>query len=84
MDGWSPSIPQGEAFELGTPEFETTEELGITQIGNVGFVLVAGGLGERLGYNGTKVSRYVKLFLILPLSYIQPSLFLDNSRLDCQ
>lgn len=27
----------------------------MTQLGKAGFILVAGGLGERLGYNGTKV-----------------------------
>jgi UDP-sugar pyrophosphorylase len=62
LDGWQPSIPQGESFELGTQEFRTTEKLGIKQLGNVGFVLVAGGLGERLGYNSAKVSCVVFLY----------------------
>ena len=56
LDGWSPSIPDGQAFELGTDEYKSTEKLGLSQLGKVGFVLVAGGLGERLGYNGTKVN----------------------------
>ena len=56
LDGWKPSIPQGESFELGTSKYKSTEKVGIKQLGSVGFVLVAGGLGERLGYNGTKVS----------------------------
>lgn len=55
LDGWSPSIPAGEKFELGTEAYESTEALGLHHLGKVGFVLVAGGLGERLGYNGTKV-----------------------------
>ena len=28
---------------------------GLKELGSVGFVLVAGGLGERLGYNGIKI-----------------------------
>lgn len=55
LEGWKPSIPQGEMFELGTSEYQSTEALGIAELGNVGFVLVAGGLGERLGYSNIKV-----------------------------
>lgn len=65
LDGWSPSVPEGEAFQLGTPEYESTERLGMSQLGKVGFILVAGGLGERLGYNGTKVSVYENLIELL-------------------
>ena len=56
LDGWAPSVPAGEKFELGTEEYDATEALGMHHLGKVGFILVAGGLGERLGYNGTKVS----------------------------
>ena len=55
LDGWSPSIPQGESFELGTDKYDDTEKMGMKLLNKVGFVLVAGGLGERLGYNGAKV-----------------------------
>ena len=55
LDGWVPSVPKGEAFEIGTPNYFKTEKQGIKELGSVGFVLVAGGLGERLGYNGAKV-----------------------------
>ena len=55
LDGWTPSVPAGEAFELGTDAYRTTERLGMKELGSVGFVLVAGGLGERLGYKGAKV-----------------------------
>ena len=56
--GWTPSVPSGVALnpELERGEFEEFEALGMTQIGRCGFVLVAGGLGERLGFNGIKVS----------------------------
>ena len=55
LDGWSPSVPKGEAFEIGTPEYQETEAIGMKELGSIGFVLVAGGLGERLGYSGIKV-----------------------------
>jgi UDP-sugar pyrophosphorylase len=55
LDGWSPSIPQGERLEPGTPHFEKFEQEGTPEIGACGFVLVAGGLGERLGYSDIKV-----------------------------
>ena len=55
LDGWTPSIPAGETFTLGTPEFLSTESLGLKHAGKVGFVLVAGGLGERLGYGDIKI-----------------------------
>lgn len=55
LDGWSPKVPSGEAFEIGTAEYKKTEKIGIKELGSVGFVLVAGGLGERLGYSGAKI-----------------------------
>lgn len=57
LDGWKPSIPDGQAFELGTDQYTKVEKKGLRELGKVGFVLVAGGLGERLGYSGAKVSR---------------------------
>lgn len=55
LAGFVPSIPEGEKFELGTVKYRNTEKVGIKMLGTVGFVLVAGGLGERLGYTGAKV-----------------------------
>lgn len=43
LEGWSPSVPQGETFEVGTEAFLSTEELGLKEVGKCGFVLVAGG-----------------------------------------
>ena len=54
LDGWSPAVPEGEKFDLGTDLYDATEAEGRKLLGKVGFVLVAGGLGERLGYNGAK------------------------------
>jgi hypothetical protein len=57
LDGWVPSVPaSGRALELGTPAYRAAEDAGRPLLGSVGFVLVAGGLGERLGYPGIKVS----------------------------
>ena len=57
LEGWKPSVPKGEAFEIGTEEYRQVEALGVEELGAVGFVLVAGGLGERLGYGDIKVRR---------------------------
>ena len=56
LEGWTPSVPQGEAFTVGSDAFLSTEKLGLDEVGKCGFVLVAGGLGERLGYGDIKVS----------------------------
>ncbi len=56
LEGWVPSVPKGEAFVVGTDAFIDTEKLGLDEVGKCGFVLVAGGLGERLGYGDIKVS----------------------------
>jgi len=55
LDDWKPSVPIGKTFTVGTKEYEDTEALGKAELGSVGFVLVAGGLGERLGYSQVKV-----------------------------
>jgi len=55
LAGWVPSVPQGETLTIGTPEYDKMEAAGIPLLNSTAFVLVAGGLGERLGYNGIKV-----------------------------
>lgn len=55
--GWTPSVPAGVSIDpRHADEFEEVEAFGKGQVGRCGFVLVAGGLGERLGYNGIKVA----------------------------
>ena len=57
LEGWEPSVPKGEAFtSVGSDAFLETEKMGLDEVGKCGFVLVAGGLGERLGYGDIKVS----------------------------
>jgi UDP-sugar pyrophosphorylase len=55
-DGYTPSVPSGERLTVGNAEFHESERLGIEAAYRTGFVLVAGGLGERLGYEGIKIS----------------------------
>lgn len=55
LEGWSPSVPDGEMFEIGTEAYDQCEQVGLGEMGKCGFALVAGGLGERLGYGGIKL-----------------------------
>ncbi|KAG2663295.1 hypothetical protein I3760_16G022100 [Carya illinoinensis] len=54
FDGFTPSVPKGEVLTFGDEDFINFEEAGIREAQKAAFVLVAGGLGERLGYNGIK------------------------------
>ncbi|XP_059630624.1 UDP-sugar pyrophosphorylase-like isoform X2 [Cornus florida] len=56
FDGFTPSVPSGEVLTYGDENFVQFEEAGVREGRNAAFVLVAGGLGERLGYNGIKVA----------------------------
>lgn len=55
LEGWSPSVPVGKSFQLGSENYSNVESVGLDEIGACGFVLVAGGLGERLGYSDIKL-----------------------------
>jgi hypothetical protein len=52
FDGYTPSNPEGKRLDFGAPDFLQLEEGGLQAVGHAAFVLVAGGLGERLGYKG--------------------------------
>uniref|UniRef100_A0A7N0V1U0 UTP-monosaccharide-1-phosphate uridylyltransferase n=1 Tax=Kalanchoe fedtschenkoi TaxID=63787 RepID=A0A7N0V1U0_KALFE len=56
FDGFIPSVPTGEQLTFGDDSFINFEETGIKESRKAAFVLVAGGLGERLGYNGIKLA----------------------------
>ncbi|KAL6212010.1 hypothetical protein ACLB2K_017233 [Fragaria x ananassa] len=56
FDGFTPSVPTGETLTFGDDSFMSFEETGVKEVQKAAFVLVAGGLGERLGYNGIKVA----------------------------
>ncbi|KAK1409953.1 hypothetical protein QVD17_36484 [Tagetes erecta] len=56
FDGFTPSVPSGEVLTFGDDNFVQYEDVGVKEVQNAAFVLVAGGLGERLGYQGIKVA----------------------------
>ncbi|KAF3787452.1 UDP-sugar pyrophosphorylase [Nymphaea thermarum] len=69
-DGFIPSVPSGEVLSFGDENFMMLEEVGVKEACRAAFVLVAGGLGERLGYNGIK--------LALPSESTSGTLFLQH------
>lgn len=66
---YNASIPDGERLEYDSPEYRQFEERGLAAADGAVFCLVAGGLGERLGYSGIKVS--------LPTNLVEGSCFLQ-------
>ena len=56
LEGWQPSIPVGTVLKFGSSEYLHHEALGTRELDGCAFVLVAGGLGERLGFSGIKVA----------------------------
>lgn len=52
FDGFVPSNPEGKRLDFGSPDFLQLEGAGMAAVAGAAFVLVAGGLGERLGYKG--------------------------------
>uniref|UniRef100_A0A0G4FXV9 UTP-monosaccharide-1-phosphate uridylyltransferase n=1 Tax=Chromera velia CCMP2878 TaxID=1169474 RepID=A0A0G4FXV9_9ALVE len=54
--GMVPEVPDGERLFVGSDAFCAFENLGLEQLEACAFVIVAGGLGERLGYKGVKVT----------------------------
>ncbi|KAL8450764.1 hypothetical protein Emag_003052 [Eimeria magna] len=56
FEGYNVCVPAGERLVPGTSAFLSAEEDGLREVGDCAFVLVAGGLGERLGYGGIKLS----------------------------
>ncbi|PKA49520.1 UDP-sugar pyrophosphorylase [Apostasia shenzhenica] len=56
FEGFTPSVPSGEVLNFGDDNFVMLEKDGVKEARKAAFVLVAGGLGERLGYKGIKVA----------------------------
>jgi len=82
LEGWKPEVPQGENILIGTKEFEAFEKMGMEEMGKCGFVLVAGGLGERLGYGGIKVRSFTVTVCVCRLSNADCQLLIVNCHAD--
>ncbi|DBA78953.1 TPA: hypothetical protein ACH3X1_008826 [Trebouxia sp. C0004] len=81
FEGYIPEVPDGERMDFGSKLFIEHERQGVKAAGHAAFVLVAGGLGERLGYSGIKLALPVecasnKSFLQV---YIESILALQNT-----
>ena len=61
LDGYTPEVPSGESLDFGSDAFRHYERKGVEEAGQCAFVLVAGGLGERLGYSGIKIALPVEM-----------------------
>lgn len=67
---YSPDVPKGKTLGLhNLEEYEEYEALGMQEMGSAVFVLMAGGMGERLGYKGIKPS--ITLETITGQSFLQ-------------
>ncbi|KAG7353957.1 UDP-sugar pyrophosphorylase [Nitzschia inconspicua] len=81
-------VPEGEILSYdreGTMNFSEAEKCGIDAMSGVVFVLVAGGLGERLGYSGIKLSLETNLctnqsYLEIYTKFIQAMQDLANQK----
>jgi len=55
FDKYKPEVPTGVFLKPGEEALDKYETLGLQELSKTGFVLIAGGLGERLGYSGIKI-----------------------------
>ena len=55
FDKYKPEVPTGVFLKPGEKELDEFEKIGVAELAKTGFVLIAGGLGERLGYSGIKI-----------------------------
>ncbi|MFA5380201.1 MAG: UTP--glucose-1-phosphate uridylyltransferase, partial [Dehalococcoidia bacterium] len=69
FEGLSPRVPEGAELTGIDDNYHMLEEIGIERANRIAVVMVAGGLGERLGYSGIKVS--------IPLSLVTMDTYLD-------
>ena len=61
---YTPEVPLGFNIKVGDEQFYELDKLGFDQIQNTVFVLVAGGLGERLGYPDIKIGLQSELITL--------------------
>ena len=70
FDKYRPDLPPFVSLEPGQELFIEMESKGLQELSKVGLVLIAGGLGERLGFSGIKVSLPV-VTIVQDYSYIR-------------
>lgn len=63
-------MPEGERLDFGSGRFMELEGRGLAAAADAAFVLVAGGLGERLGYQGECIL-HVCTFLCQTCPYVK-------------
>ncbi|WP_028975396.1 UTP--glucose-1-phosphate uridylyltransferase [Spirochaeta cellobiosiphila] len=68
-DGYIPSQPEVQDLTSLDAHYEALEQRGLEHINKTAFVLVAGGLGERLGYTGIKLD--IPVEVLRETSYIK-------------
>ena len=61
---YTPEVPLGFNVKVGSEQFYELDKLGFDEIQNTVFVLVAGGLGERLGYPDIKIGLQTELITL--------------------
>ena len=59
-------VPPVVDVEFNSELFHELEKEGLEELTHCGFVLVTGGLGERLGYNDIKIGLPIETFTSLP------------------
>ena len=55
FDKFKPEVPNGVFLKPSEQLFDEMEMMGLKELSKLCFVLIAGGLGERLGYSGIKI-----------------------------
>eukprot|EP01060_Flectonema_neradi_P022848 TRINITY_DN31070_c0_g1_i1.p1 TRINITY_DN31070_c0_g1~~TRINITY_DN31070_c0_g1_i1.p1 ORF type:complete len:605 (+),score=140.09 TRINITY_DN31070_c0_g1_i1:40-1854(+) len=69
LEGYQPEVPAGGSGLRSLPDFDGIVKDGLNEIPKTAFVLVAGGLGERLGYSDIKIK--IPIDTITETSFIE-------------
>ena len=70
FEGYIPEQPNLIDLSEFNDEYKRYEKIGLKHLDQVGFVLVAGGLGERLGYSGIKLN--------IPCEVVENTTYLEH------
>lgn len=93
FEGYRPTVPSGEHLTYGDINFLLYEEHGVKEAWRSAFVLVAGGLGERLGYSGIKIALpsqtttetcFLHLYIKSILALQDASIAANKGAVNCQ